>query len=82
MSIGKESEPQTKPYYEPGLGGKPRIEEEQEKEQRPETPDYSDYLGDYPSTTELTHELRKGSTVEHSERQGRRQNTRAQRKMN
>jgi len=60
VSVGIESRPQTKPYYEPGKAGKPRTEDEQEKETETETQDYSDYLGDYPSTTELTQELRKG----------------------
>jgi hypothetical protein len=60
VSVGIESRPQTKPYYEPGKGGKPRTEDEYKKETTTETQDYSDYLVDYPSTTELTQELKKG----------------------
>jgi hypothetical protein len=60
MCIGIESKPQSKPYYDPGKGGKPRTEEEQERETEIQAPDYSDYLGDYPSTTELTQEIKKG----------------------
>jgi hypothetical protein len=72
VCIGIESKPQSKPYYEPGKGGKPRTEEEQETETEIKTPDYSDYLGDYPSTTELTKELKKGldSGVQKKTRKG------------
>ena len=60
VCIGIDSKPQSKPYYEPGKGGKPRTEEEQDRETEIKSPDYSDYLGDYPSTTELTKEIKKG----------------------
>jgi hypothetical protein len=60
VSIGIESRPQSKPFYEPGKGGKSRSEEETEKEPETETIDFSDFLGDYPSTSELTKEIKKG----------------------
>jgi len=60
VSIGIESRPQSKPFYEPGKGGKSRSEEETEKEPEAEAIDFSDFLGDYPSTSELTKEIKKG----------------------
>jgi hypothetical protein len=63
VSIGIESRPQSKPFYEPGKGGKSRSEEETEKEPETETIDFSDFLGDYPSTLELTKEIKKGLEI-------------------
>jgi hypothetical protein len=58
VSVGIEGRPQSKPLYEPGKGGKSRSEEETEPEE--EAVDFSDFLGDYPSTSELTKEIKKG----------------------
>jgi hypothetical protein len=58
VSIGIEGRPQSKPSYEPGKGGKSRSEEETEPEE--DAVDFSDFLGDYPSTSELTKEIKKG----------------------
>ena len=69
VSTGIDIRPGMKPKYEPGKGDRPRIEEEETER------DLSDYLGDYPSTRELTEELRRNTERKQREQRKERKQT-------